>query len=401
MYLCFLTLIPLGKTTAVIKPHGPIQPNTCNQKKAFKVCRALRADGDSLQQHPEPSHAFLKAAASFDWKNNLYIQGEGLPGLSKVSCTVVNSYHPPHDASSHSLNFHLRDVQSKVCFHIQQKHYSHESHKFHLKNRSCCIKYQNRRRHIASQPRTRDKVYTKESCRLIQQTTSTHSCKHSSSTAQQGDGEKCCSKGSRSPKQSPRHRQPIQGASLRQPTRDKAEVGSRSQNTSSIPSKMPWQLIQACTPGDRQGKQWDASYSLPPNRRSSTNARRPAILPALCLGTLHSNTAYVTFWLSKSLQTMPLWKTQRLKTGEQGEKKPDWKMIPHSNLPRSPIYLCILGIWVKAISYSFKPLFFLRCVIEKEGLFTQIKLLETALEEGTRGCTHLFITLQPFPPGKN
>lgn len=68
-------------------------------------------------------------------------------------------------------------------------------------------------------------------------------------------------------------------------------------------------------------------------------------------------------------------------------------MIPHSNLPKSPIYLCIFGIWVKTISYSFKPFFFLRCVIEKEGFFTQIKLLETALEEEIHVCTHLFYFL--------
>lgn len=71
-------------------------------------------------------------------------------------------------------------------------------------------------------------------------------------------------------------------------------------------------------------------------------------------------------------------------------------MIPHSNLPKSHIYLCIFGIWVKTISYSFKPFFFLRCVIEKEGFFSQIKLLETVLEEGTHGCMHLFTALQPL-----
>lgn len=71
-------------------------------------------------------------------------------------------------------------------------------------------------------------------------------------------------------------------------------------------------------------------------------------------------------------------------------------MIPHSNLPKSHIYLCIFGIWVKTISYSFKPFLFLRCVIEKEGFFSQIKLLETVLEEGTHGCMHLFIALQPL-----
>lgn len=76
-------------------------------------------------------------------------------------------------------------------------------------------------------------------------------------------------------------------------------------------------------------------------------------------------------------------------------------MIPHSNFSKSHIYLCIFGIWVQTISYSFKPFLFLRRVIEKEGFFTEIELLETGLEEGTRGCMHLFTTLQPFPLGKN
>lgn len=78
-----------------------------------------------------------------------------LPEVSPLLTHSRHSYHPPHDASSHSLNFHLGDVQSKVCFHIQQKHYSHKPHKFHLKNRSCRINYWNGRRHLVPQPRTR------------------------------------------------------------------------------------------------------------------------------------------------------------------------------------------------------------------------------------------------------
>ena len=127
--------------------------------------------------------------------------------------------------------------------------------------------------------------------------------------------------------------------------------------------------------------------------------------PAPCLGTLHSNTTYFAFRAllteQKPAGNEPLEDTAIENKKKQREKRPKWKMIPQSNLPKSHIYLCIFGIWVKTISYSFKPFFFLRCVIEKEGFFTQIKLLETVLEEGTHGCMHLFITLQPFPLGKN
>lgn len=64
-----------------------------------------------------------------------------------------------------------------------------------------------------------------------------------------------------------------------------------------------------------------------------------------------------------------LCKTRQLRARRR-EKRGEWNAIPHPNLRKSHIYLCIFGLWMQTISYSFKPFFFLRCVIEEEDFFT-------------------------------
>jgi len=189
--------------------------------------------------------------------------------------------------------------------------------------------------------------------------------------------------------------------------RDKADLRNRSQNISSIlPIYLHNSFHRALWRQTWKNLRYFL-FSSPKIAGASFTCGCLALLscPVPCLGTPHRNTTYFIFRAllteQKPADNESLEDTATENKKKQREKRPKWKMILHSNLPKSHIYLCVFGIWVQTISYSFKPFFFLRCVIEKEGFFTQIKLLETVLEEGTHGYMHLFITLQIFPLGKS
>lgn len=150
--------------------------------------------------------------------------------------------------------------------------------------------------------------------------------RHSISTAQEGARDQHHSQGSRSPKQRPKHWQPIEGASLKQATGDKADPRSRSQNTGSVPTKIPSRLVPPCIMETDMADAKTLPTHFPQDSRSFIYAWRLAApsCPALCLGTLHSNTTYFTFralLTEQKLQTMNLWKTQQLKTGKSKVKR--------------------------------------------------------------------------------